>query len=160
MLPLLQRLDQETGFMLLEPGARNLSLKRQQELIREYSDANTGMLLVAEVDTGLAGFIGGTGGRFDRERHTLYLAMGVLQAYWGRSIGRRLLQSLEEWAGDDGYHRLELSVMEHNARARALYEKSGFEYEGMRCDALKLNGRYINEFYMAKLIRPCSNRNS
>jgi RimJ/RimL family protein N-acetyltransferase len=42
--------------------------------------------------------------------------------------------------------------MEANKRAKALYEKSGFDVEGVRKNSLKVNGDFVSEFYMAKLI--------
>jgi RimJ/RimL family protein N-acetyltransferase len=78
--------------------------------------------------------------------------MGVLQAWVGRDIGRSLLEALEGWAQSKGLHRLELMVNYNNERAIRLYEKFGFEREGVKRHALRVDGRYIVAFYMAKLI--------
>ena len=78
--------------------------------------------------------------------------MGVLQAWVGRGIGRSLLEALEGWAQSKGLHRLELMVNYNNERAIRLYEKFGFEREGVKRHALRVDGRYIDAFYMAKLI--------
>jgi RimJ/RimL family protein N-acetyltransferase len=40
----------------------------------------------------------------------------------------------------------------NNERAIRLYEKFGFEREVVKRHALKVNGHYIDAFYMAKLI--------
>jgi RimJ/RimL family protein N-acetyltransferase len=47
---------------------------------------------------------------------------------------------------------LELTVMAHNTRGIALYKKQGFVTEGTRRDALLLNGHFMDEFYMSKLL--------
>jgi len=78
--------------------------------------------------------------------------MGVLQAWVGRGIGRSLLEALEGSARSNGLHRLELMVNYNNERAIRLYEKFGFEREGVKRHALRVDGRYIDAFYMAKLI--------
>lgn len=41
-------------------------------------------------------------------------------------------------------HRIELTVLEDNARARRLYEKSGFKYEGTKRKCTYKNGEYVN----------------
>jgi len=63
-----------------------------------------------------------------------------------------LLAALEEWAQFNGYHRLELTVMESNVAAKKLYSKCGFVEEGVKRDSMKINGAYVNEFYMSKLL--------
>jgi RimJ/RimL family protein N-acetyltransferase len=78
--------------------------------------------------------------------------IGVLQAWVGRGVGRALLESLEAWARSKEFHRLELTVDVTNQRAIALYEKCGFEREGVKRHSRKINGKYSDEFYMSKLI--------
>jgi ribosomal protein S18 acetylase RimI-like enzyme len=51
----------------------------------------------------------------------------VLPEFEGRGIGRELLAFAERLAADEGYRVLGLMVSEHNARARDLYERRGFE---------------------------------
>lgn len=82
----------------------------------------------------------------------MLIAMGILTEYWRQSIGTQLLEAFERWAKNNDIYRLELTVQESNDRARALYEKFGFEYEGIKRDALKINGQFIDERYMSKLL--------
>ncbi len=42
--------------------------------------------------------------------------------------------------------------MEHNERAVALYTRCGFEKEGVKRDCLLIDGAFVNELYMAKLL--------
>lgn len=49
----------------------------------------------------------------------------------GRGYGRAALQAAKRFAFDElSAHRLWLDVKEYNTRARAVYEKEGFRYEG------------------------------
>jgi RimJ/RimL family protein N-acetyltransferase len=59
---------------------------------------------------------------------------------------------LEEWAKQQHIHRLELTVMTHNIAGIALYKKQGFAIEGTKRQSLLINGQFIDEFYMAKLL--------
>jgi RimJ/RimL family protein N-acetyltransferase len=54
--------------------------------------------------------------------------------------------------GARGIRRLQLIVQSHNRTARALYEKMGFVVEGTRKDALRVEGSYVDGYYMAKLL--------
>ena len=59
----------------------------------------------------------------------------------------------ERWARErGGIHRLELTVMAHNFKAVALYERAGFTIEGSRRHSLLVDGSYVDEHYMAKLL--------
>jgi RimJ/RimL family protein N-acetyltransferase len=49
-------------------------------------------------------------------------------------------------------HRLELTVDVDNRRAIALYEKCGFEREGVKRRSRRIEGRYFDELSMSKLI--------
>jgi RimJ/RimL family protein N-acetyltransferase len=44
--------------------------------------------------------------------------------------------------------------MAHNERALALYRRLGFEVEGTRRDSVLVDGRYVDELTMAKLLVP------
>jgi RimJ/RimL family protein N-acetyltransferase len=145
-------LDQETKFMLFEPGERTATEDEQRGRINQLLTSKTQVVLVAEVDDQIVGFIGATRGAARRNRHQASLVMGVLAAHAGRKIGTELLAALDAWARISGVHRLELTVVEHNERARALYVKNGFEIEGRKRHSLCIDGRWVDEIAMAKIL--------
>lgn len=151
-LALSKRLDEETAFRLLEAGERHTTVEEQREIIRRFQSTENDALLVAEWDDRLVGYIAGVGGRYRRNRRSVQVIVAVLQAFAGRGIGTRLFEELEEWAGEQGVHRLELTVMVHNERAIGLYQKMGFEIEGRKKESLLVSGRYVDEYCMAKLL--------
>ncbi len=145
-------LDEETQFMMLEPGERTLSVEEQGERIRSVLSHDNQMIFVAENEGQLVGFLGAYGGGFRRNRHSAYIVIGILQDYAGQGIGRQLFEALEQWAIRQQLHRLELTVMCHNERAIRLYRKMGFQTEGVKRDSLWINGNYVDEYYMAKIL--------
>jgi len=145
-------LSQESDFMLMEPGENKMSAEKQLQLINEYSQSSSQVLFVATDECKIVGFLGGTGGKVKRNHHSIHLAMGVLSSHWRKGIGRQLLQSFCVWASNNNFHRIELSVTESNTRAKSLYESCGFETEGIKKHSLIINGCYINEYHMAKII--------
>ncbi len=80
------------------------------------------------------------------------LVIGVLQAFTGQGFGKELVNKLEVWAMSHGYSRLDLTVMQHNERAKRLYESCGFEVEGLKRYSLVVDGEYVDELYMSKLL--------
>ena len=152
LVDLSRRLDCETSFMMFEPGERKITIEKQEERLRSIRESKNQAMFVAEIGRAIIGFVIGSGGSANRNRHSLYIVIGVLETYWGRGIGKHLMHALESWAMENNFHRLELTVMSHNERAIALYTKCGFEREGLKRDSLLVNGKYVNEFYMSKLI--------
>jgi RimJ/RimL family protein N-acetyltransferase len=151
-LALSTKLDEETDFRLLEPGERRTTVEEQREIIRRVRSTDNQTILVAELDGRLVGYIAGIGGKYNRNMHSAYVVVAVLQALSGQGIGTRLFEELETWAVEQGIHRLELTVMVHNQRAIGLYGKVGFQREGRKRDALLVGGEYVDEYVMGRLL--------
>lgn len=49
----------------------------------------------------------------------------------GRGTGSALLERVIGWSRDQGAHKVSLQVWPHNQRAMALYDRAGFEVEGV-----------------------------
>ena len=152
VLELLLRLDEETRFMMYEPGERPTSVGRQAKTLKALLASDNSTFLLAEEGGRPVGFLEATGGTFRRNRHVAHLVIGVLKEHAGRGIGGALMAEAERWAREYGIRRLELTVQTHNRAARALYEKMGFAVEGTRKDAMRVEGSYVDEYYMAKLL--------
>lgn len=152
VLELLLRLDEETRFMMYEPGERSTSVHGQAEALGTFLASENNTFLLAEEGGRLVGFLEATGGAFRRNRHVAHLVIGVLGEYAGRGIGTALMAEAARWARERGLRRLELTVQTHNRAARALYEKMGFAVEGTRKDAMLVEGSFVDEYYMARLL--------
>jgi len=138
--------------MMLEPGERSTSVEEQSRQISGVLLRDNQTILVAEVSGELVGYVAALGGDFRRNRHCAHIITGILQGFCGQGLGTKLFSELEQWARRHGVHRLELTVMAHNDRAINLYRKMGYEIEGSRRDSLLVNGSYVDEYYMGKLL--------
>jgi len=151
-LNLRKKLDQETQFMMLEPGERMTTVQEERDQIQRLLLQENSTIFVAEHDGQLVGYLSATGGQFRRNRHSVHIVIGILQDFTGQGIGGQLFAALEEWAHQKSITRLELTVMTHNQAGLALYKKRGFTIEGTKKHSLLINGQYIDEYYMAKLL--------
>lgn len=153
LLALMRLLDRETAYMLYEPDERQTSVGQQLTFIRRMLETPNRELFVAETETGeLAGYVAALGGSARRNAHKADVVIGVSQEYSGRGVGTRLMEHIEGWARQAGLHKLELTVMAHNARAIALYRKMGFVDEGRQVDSLLVDGRFVDELSMGKIL--------
>ena len=105
---------------------------------------------VAEADgavIGLAGLTVGTG----RLRHSGHVFLFVAREYHGQGVGTRLMDTLLDVA--DRWlllRRVELTVVAENERAWRLYERLGFEKEGLRKLSVISQGEIKDEWLMAR----------
>ena len=152
LLRLKQRLDLQTSFMLLEPDERETSVRALADELGTVARSGNSVVIVAKSGDELVGYVELTGGAFRRNRATAHLVIGVLAEASGQGLGAGLLAEAKRWAAAHGVHRLELTVMAHNQRAAGLYERMGFSVEGRRAQCLLIDGRFVDELYMAVIL--------
>jgi putative acetyltransferase len=133
-------------------GTLRLPFQRvEQTRKRLERDMSESLDLVAVLDgqiVGSAGFNRGTG----RRSHAAGLAMGVHDDHWGKGIATALMTELVG-AADNWFaiKRLELTVFTDNVPAIRLYEKFGFEPEGVQRGFAFRAGQYADVLSMARL---------
>ncbi|WZX99768.1 GNAT family N-acetyltransferase [Bacillus sp. FSL W7-1360] len=151
-LVLQKQIDKETSYMLYEPGERTMTISEQQKMLQTIHKASNSAMLGAESMRKLVAYIGVLGSPLKRKRHVGQIVIGVVAAYHGQGIGRRLLQEAEIFAKQAGLLRLELTVMKHNKRALALYKSVGYQIEGEKTCSLRIDGNCVDEWTMAKIL--------
>ncbi len=73
----------------------------------------------------------------------------------GAGGGRMLMDAAMAWLAGSDLHKVELEVWPDNARAIALYERYGFEVEGLRRDHYRRrDGSLRSSLIMARLLSP------
>ncbi|MFC5756999.1 GNAT family N-acetyltransferase [Rhizobium sp. GCM10022189] len=90
---------------------------------------------------------------FPSQAHCASLGMGLVPAYRGQGIGRRLIEAAIAQARAAGMIRIELGVHADNVRATRLYERVGFVHEGVSRDAFCVDGTYVDVVNMAMVSR-------
>jgi RimJ/RimL family protein N-acetyltransferase len=151
-LELCQRLDNESKFMMLEPGERQTTIEEQTKWIKNTLKDDISLILVCEIEGRIVGYLYAIRESFNRMRHSAYIVTGILKEFRGQGIGSQLFNELDNWSISNHIHRLELTVMCHNQAGIALYKKMGFKIEGTKKDSLIVDGEYVDEYYMAKII--------
>ena len=111
-----------------------------------------GVWLVAEVAGRVVGSLGCDRGKRPRERHVCEFGITVGRAFRGLGVGRAMITTLEEWAREFDVERIQLRVFDTNERARALYEKLGYQNEGLERSAVKFPDEHIDAVRMAKIL--------
>jgi ribosomal protein S18 acetylase RimI-like enzyme len=132
IVSLLKQLDKETIFMALEPGERQTTIEEERLLIKNVLASDNSMIFVAGKGGQIVGYLGAQGGKVRRAHHRIYLMIGMLQQYTHQGIGMQLFREMENWARENKFRHLELTVMTNNQAGLALYKKMGFKIEGIK----------------------------
>jgi RimJ/RimL family protein N-acetyltransferase len=83
------------------------------------------------------------------QAHAATLGMGLLPEFRGRGIGLALLEAVLQDARRLRLVRIELTVHADNLRALGLYKRVGFQIEGVKKDAVLIDGAYKDLVIMA-----------
>ena len=126
-----------------------------EELIKSMGDFD--YHFAAEVDEAgvmqVVGFVGLQVNKRPRKRHMGTLGIMVHASWQRKGIGTRLMRYMLDFA--DNWlmlPRIELTVFASNEHAVKLYQSFGFEIEGRLRAASVMNGAYVDELVMGRVV--------
>ena len=145
------RIDGETVYMDRERGEDYLDSEAFSRIIEQDDEKENHLFLVAEAKGQIAGFSRCIGNDLRRSAHRAEFGVCVLQEFWGHGIGRHLLEESIKWADEIGLEKITLTVLKTNTKAIHLYEKNGFEVEGiLKKDKRLSDGTYYDTLIMSR----------
>ncbi len=137
---------------LVRGGPINTTLEAENRRYDRGLDEHNTIRLIIETSWGKPiGFISLSD--IDKDNHKAQLGMLIGEKeYWDRGYGSdSLVTLLDHLFFKQGFNRIGLEVFAYNLRAKRLYEKTGFEVEGIQRQGLCRNGRYYDIFLMGIL---------
>jgi RimJ/RimL family protein N-acetyltransferase len=149
------QIDRETEFLGV-PGQPHPWAERPETELRSLAESGRGCVLLAVSGAGeIVGYLSAFAGHFVRNRGSVFIAViGLREAWRGWGIGTRLFETIEAWARERQFWRLELRVSSLNERGQALYRKRGFAIEGRIRGGVFRRGNWTDDFWMGKLLDP------
>ena len=127
VLNLFRLTHEQTDFLLSYPDESNLTGDQEAQFLREKTQSDREVELLAEVDGVLVGLAGiSSVGSKDKVKHRAEFGISVDKEYWGLGIGQALTEACIKCAKTAGYKQVELTVVSENASAISLYQKMGF----------------------------------
>jgi len=145
------QMDGETENMDREEGEAYIDAAGFRRIIYLDTDKSRNLFLVAVVADEIVGFSRCEGIELRRFWHKVEFGVCVARAYWGHGIGKNLLVQSIEWADQTGVEKMTLTVVASNEKAIELYQKSGFEIEGiLKKDRRHVDGQYHDTIVMGR----------
>lgn len=127
-----------------------ISIADEKTWINNVSKSPNSKLLLAELDGRIVGFLFFIGQQKAKITHVGELGVNVHPYYQGMGIGRAMMESLLEWAGNHSLiEKIVLQVFATNHKAISLYQSLGFKEEGRFVKAVKQkDGEYVDVVQM------------
>ena len=144
----------ETYYLSIYPEEVIYDIKKEQEIIEEVLNSHKDVMITAIINGEIAGNVGVRKIReLIKEKHRYGFGIAIIEKHWNKGLGNILIKEAIKIAKDMGYEQMELGVFFDNYKAKALYEKYGFEVWGVIKNAFKLkNGTYHDEIEMGKIL--------
>ncbi len=144
----------ETPFLIREPDEITLNETEERFFLKRKADSPRELILTAWEGGNHIGNCSLTSmGEARRHAHRCGVAIALYRVYWGRGIGRIMLETILEIARGSGYEQAELEAASDNERAVALYEGVGFRQYGLLPNNMKYpDGRYCDAVWMMKTL--------
>ncbi len=127
------------------------SLEDELAFIDAHSSPNS-VLLAAEVEGRIIGLAALLGRAHPQEAHVGVVGLSVDREFRGQGLGTLLLESMFEWATPHGITRVEIEAWANNPGAVRLYERSGFVREGIRHNAVEVDGALVDSVCLARWV--------
>ncbi|MFJ7725325.1 GNAT family N-acetyltransferase [Neobacillus sp. NPDC097160] len=145
------QIDGETENLDREKGEAYIDETGFKQIIKVDTESMNNLFLVAEINGRIIGFSRCEGNKLKRTSHKVEFGVCVLKEFWGYRIGQNLLKESIQWAEANGIKKITLNVLETNDKAIKLYQKYGFEVEGiLKRDKVLSDGNYYNTILMGR----------
>lgn len=147
-----EEIFQKTDFMYNMENELDLTVQQLRKDLVYWKQLKNRTILLCILNGIFAGYAVVHGYKHSKAKHVASVRLAVKDEYQRQGIGSELMKAVEHWSLQRDISRLEASVMEHNDGALSLFNKLGFQQEGIRHNAIKLNDTFINEYSLSKIL--------
>jgi RimJ/RimL family protein N-acetyltransferase len=123
-----------------------LNWTSREDFLRHCQPGSQFVALVDHVLCGYVGFRYPT--LIQSNRHVYEVNIAVHPRYQHEGVGTRLMETMKEWASEQGMKKLSLRVLASNSKALEFYDKCGFVREGRLINEFYVGGRYVDDILM------------
>lgn len=144
----------ETDFLTYGPEGLEMSEAFEEMYLEGLLEKENAIMLIATINNEeLIGIASVGANDKPKTRHVGEVGISVAKEFWGYGLGTALMEEIEIWAKESGViRRLELTVHAGNERAISLYEKMGYQKEGVMPRVMYIDGEFVDGIMMGLLI--------
>jgi RimJ/RimL family protein N-acetyltransferase len=141
--------EPNNGITRISAAEVEVTIEQERDIIQQFNAMENALYLVAEADGKIIGRADCRGGKRGH-RHNLGLGIIVAKEWRGKGVGTALLLTMIDWCRENPtVKRLELTVFHNNPGAIRLYERLGFQHEGVKKSAFFKHDEFLDMLMMA-----------
>ncbi|MGL5651344.1 MAG: GNAT family N-acetyltransferase [Paraclostridium sp.] len=153
MIDYLNIIGGESDFITFGKNEFSMSVEAEQDYIERVNSMNNSKNVLIIIENEIVGIASITSVQKERMKHNGTLGISLRKKYWGIGLGSEIMAYLIDWAKSNKItKKINLLVREDNIRGVKLYEKFGFEKEGLLKKDICVNGIYYNTIAMGLYI--------
>ena len=153
MIAYLNIIGGESDFITFGKNEFSMSVEAEQDYIERVNSMNNSKNVLIIIENEIVGIASITSVQKERMKHNGTLGISLRKKYWGIGLGSEIMAYLIDWAKSNKItKKINLLVREDNIRGVKLYEKFGFEKEGLLKKDICVNGIYYNTIAMGLYI--------
>ncbi|MEN2256493.1 GNAT family protein [Paraclostridium benzoelyticum] len=153
MIDYLNIIGGESDFITFGKNEFSMSVEAEQDYIKRINSMDNSKNVLIIIEDEIVGIASITSVQKERMKHNGTLGISLRKKYWGIGLGSEIMAYLINWAKSNKItKKINLLVREDNIRGVKLYEKFGFEKEGLLKKDICVNGVYYNTIAMGLYI--------
>lgn len=153
MIDYLNIIGGESDFITFGKNEFSMSVEAEQDYIKRINSMDNSKNVLIIIEDEIVGIASITSVQKERMKHNGTLGISLRKKYWGIGLGSEIMTYLIDWAKSNKItKKINLLVREDNIRGVKLYEKFGFEKEGLLKKDICVNGIYYNTIAMGLYI--------
>lgn len=149
----LNKIGGESDFLTFGENQFKIGIEDERDYIDNANSSENSIVIVATIGNEIVGIGSINSTKKERTKHNGILGISIRKQYWGIGLGSFMMEYLIKWCKSNKItKRIELLVREDNERAIKLYEKFGFEREGLLKGDMYVDNIYYNTIMMGLYI--------
>lgn len=154
ILDYLDQIGKESDNLTFGEEGLGYTLEDEIKLIEGYAENLNSIIFIALDDKKVVSVGNLSASKRERTKHVSILGISVLKAYWGQGIGKRMMNTLIEFANQAPDTRfIHLEVRSDNIKAINLYKTVGFKKNSVVPSMMCIKGEYFDIDLMIREVK-------
>lgn len=148
VLRYLKKVGGETNFLTFGEEGLPYTVDQERVVLRNFQNSKKDFMIGGFINGELVTVGSISGSSKDRLKHKADIGISVLKKYWDIGVGSKMMERLINICKTNKIRKIDLIVYENNDKAISLYEKFGFEKEGLLTRDAFIDGKFYSSYHM------------
>jgi len=153
VIKFVKAIGDETNNLTFSGSEFTNTIEEEEAILRDHAEKENQIFVLAFIDGEIAGQMNARASHKPRLRHACEIGISTRKHHWGKGVATEVLTYLIEWAqANPIIRKINLKANVSNKKAIALYERMGFQHEGVHKRDFYLHGEFEDSVSMGLII--------